>query len=673
MALPDERRQQRLLDKIHSPSDVRKLSMDELGSLAKEMRERIFSAVSKNGGHLASNLGVVELTLALHYVYDFGAYPAGPDRLLFDVGHQCYPHKMLTGRAGQFDTLRKKGSVSGFPSPEESPHDLFAVGHAGTAISTAVGMARGDQAMARKNHVVAVIGDASIVNGLAFEGLNGAGVVNRQLLLILNDNGMSISAPQGAFSQYLERIRVSTTYDEFKKVSEKLVHRLPVSIGHKVEQAWNAVCDGVKGVMWPGQIFECMGLKYMGPIDGHDLPGLINFLSEIRHVDKPVLLHVKTKKGNGYEVTTTEPTRFHSPSAFSIIGNHGQEDLVQNGCRVEMKKSTGKSWTTAFADAMIELAKKDSRVYGLTAAMPDGTGMSKFEKAFPTRYIDTGICESHLTAMAAGMAKSGLRPVVAVYSTFMQRAFDQVWQEVVLNHMPVIFAMDRAGFVGDDGAVHHGFLDQSFLRPMPGMVLMAPSDEAELNRSLRLALSLDTASALRYPRDNVPDCNFEELIADNLRTDAAEEWQVGKSRVLKEGADAAIIVYGALAESVLTAAELLAEDGINVEIVDARFCKPIDGDMLARVLEPGRAVLTVEDHALQNGFGTAVTEYAVCHNLPTANLVRLGMPDRLISHATRKEQLTEVGLDPKGIAARVRDAVKAASITEPSSMNSLAV
>jgi 1-deoxy-D-xylulose-5-phosphate synthase len=673
MALPDERRQQRLLDKIHSPSDVRKLSMDELGSLAKEMRERIFSAVSKNGGHLASNLGVVELTLALHYVYDFGAYPAGPDRLLFDVGHQCYPHKMLTGRAGQFDTLRKKGSVSGFPSPEESPHDLFAVGHAGTAISTAVGMARGDQAMARKNHVVAVIGDASIVNGLAFEGLNGAGVVNRQLLLILNDNGMSISAPQGAFSQYLERIRVSTTYDEFKKVSEKLVHRLPVSIGHKVEQAWNAVCDGVKGVMWPGQIFECMGLKYMGPIDGHDLPGLINFLSEIRHVDKPVLLHVKTKKGNGYEVTTTEPTRFHSPSAFSIIGNHGQEDLVQNGCRVEMKKSTGKSWTTAFADAMIELAKKDSRVYGLTAAMPDGTGMSKFEKAFPTRYIDTGICESHLTAMAAGMAKSGLRPVVAVYSTFMQRAFDQVWQEVVLNHMPVIFAMDRAGFVGDDGAVHHGFLDQSFLRPMPGMVLMAPSDEAELNRSLRLALSLDTASALRYPRDNVPDCNFEELIADNLRTDAAEEWQVGKSRVLKEGADATIIVYGALAESVLTAAELLAEDGINVEIVDARFCKPIDGDMLARVLEPGRAVLTVEDHALQNGFGTAVTEYAVCHNLPTANLVRLGMPDRLISHATRKEQLTEVGLDPKGIAARVRDAVKAASITEPSSMNSLAV
>ncbi len=666
MALPDERRHSRLLDKIHSPSDLRKLSMDELGSLAKEMRERIFSAVSKNGGHLASNLGVVELTIALHYVYDFGPYPEGPDRLLFDVGHQCYPHKMLTGRAGQFDTLRKKGSVSGFPSPEESPHDLFAVGHAGTAISTAVGMARGDQAMGRKNNVVAIIGDASIVNGLAFEGLNGAGTLNRQCLLILNDNGMSISQPQGAFSQYLERIRVSTTYEEFKRVSEKIVHRLPTNVGHAVEQAWNAVCDGVKGVMWPGQIFECMGLKYMGPFDGHDLPGLINFLSEIRHVDKPILLHVKTKKGKGYEVTTNEPTRFHSPAAFNVIGDMGTNDgasgngLVQNGCRVEMKTSTGKSWTAAFADAMIAVAKKDNRVYGLTAAMPDGTGMSKFEKAYPARYVDTGICESHLTAMAAGMAKSGLKPVCAVYSTFVQRAFDQIWQEIVLNHQPVVFAMDRAGFVGDDGAVHHGFLDQAFLRPMPGVVLMAPSDEAELNRSLRLALSLDTFSAIRYPRDNVPECNFEEEVTSDLRPQASGEWQVGKSRVLKEGTDATIIVYGALAESVLTASELLAADDISVEIIDARFCKPVDGEMLTRVLKPGHLVLTVEDHSLQNGFGTAVTEYAVSHGLPTAELVRLGMPDRLISHATRKEQLTEIGLDPKGIAASVRDAIKAA-------------
>ena len=644
------------LDSLQNPADLRNLSVDQLQGLAQEMRARIFSSVSKNGGHLASNLGVVDLTLALHYCFDFGAYPAGPDRLLFDVGHQCYPHKMLTGRAGKFDTLRKKGSVSGFPSPEESPYDLFSVGHAGTAISTAVGMARGDQQMGRKNRVVAVVGDASIVNGLAFEGLNGAGTLNRQLLIILNDNGMSISAPQGGFSQYLERIRVSTTYDEFKKVSEKIVHRLPTNVGHAVEQAWNAICDGVKGVMWPGQIFETLGLQYMGPIDGHDLPGLINFLSEIKHVDRPVLLHVKTKKGQGYEVAINEPTKFHSPAAFNLVG-----DATQNDCRVEIRKGDGKSWTTAFADAAIAVAQTDPRVMGLTAAMPDGTGMSKFEKAMPGRYVDTGICESHLTAMAAGMAKSGLRPIAAIYSTFMQRAFDQVWQEVVLNHLPVIFAMDRAGFVGDDGAVHHGFLDLAFLRPMPGIVLIAPSDEAELNRALRLALTLDTAAAIRYPRDNVPTCDFDKNIAESLREDAAAEWQLGRSRTLRDGVDATMIVYGALCESAMAAADLLQQDGIDLEVIDARFCKPLDGEMLQRVLKPRRPVLSVEDHSLQNGFGTAVAEYAVSHNLPTADLVRLGMPDRLISHATRREQLTEIGLDPIGLAASVRDAVKHAS------------
>jgi 1-deoxy-D-xylulose-5-phosphate synthase len=653
MAMSKKQPKDELLDGIGSPADLRKLSMDELATVAQEMRGRIFNAVSANGGHLASNLGVVELTLALHYCFDFGPYPTGPDRLLFDVGHQCYPHKMLTGRVGKFATLRKKGSVGGFPTPDESPYDLFAVGHAGTAISTAVGMARGDLAMNRKNHVVAVVGDASIVNGMAFEGLNGAGVVKRQLLLILNDNGMSISAPQGAFSQYLERVRVSTTYEEFKRVSEKIVHRLPQTIGHKVEQAWNALCDGVKGVMWPGQIFESLGIKYMGPIDGHDLPGLINFLSEIKHVERPVLLHVKTRKGQGYEITTNEPTKFHSPAAFNVVGN-----LEQNGCRVEIKKGDGKSWTTAFADAAIDVANNDPRVFALTAAMPDGTGLSKFEKIHPARYVDTGICESHLAGMAAGMAKSGLRPIAAIYSTFLQRAFDQVWQEVVLNHLPVVFAVDRAGFVGDDGPVHHGFMDLAFLRPMPDMVLMAPSDEAELNRALRLAVSLETASAIRYPRDNVPVANFEQIIAAPLREAAAMEWAIGRSRILRAGDDATLIVYGALAESVMAAADLLADDGISVEVVDARFCKPIDGDMLARVLRPRHPVLTVEDHSLQNGFGSAVAEYAVAHQLPTANLVRLGMPDRLIAHATRKEQLTEVGLDPAGIAASVRDAVK---------------
>jgi 1-deoxy-D-xylulose-5-phosphate synthase len=636
-----------LLESIRFPTDIRRLSMEELTALAAEIRDRIVQSVGKNGGHLASNLGVAELTIALHYVYEFGPYPTGPDSLLWDVGHQCYAHKMLTGRAAQFSTLRKKGSVSGFPNPEESPYDLFAVGHAGTAISTAVGMARAADHRQKPGNVVAVVGDASIVNGLAFEGLNNAGTLKRQLLIILNDNGMSISRPQGAFSQYLERIRVSTTYGEAKRLAEKFVDRLPPTVGHTVEQVWRHVTEGVKSAIWPGKIFESMGIKYFGVLDGHDLPGLIDMLAEIKHVQAPVILHVKTIKGNGYEIAISDPTKFHSPSAFQV-----------NGCRVEIIKTPGKSWTAAYADAMIALAHKDQRVIALTAAMPDGTGLSKFEKEFPARYLDTGICESHLTAMAAGMAKAGMRPFAAIYSTFLQRAFDQVWQEVALNQLPVCFCLDRAGFVGDDGAVHHGFMDLAFLRPLPGIVLMAPSDEAELNRALRLAISLETVSAIRYPRDNVPARNLEDVIRPSLKSAAATEWQLGVSRILREGTDATVISYGALAEIALAAAEELAADSLNVEIIDARFCKPLDAEMLSRVLRPGHPVLTLEDHSLQNGFGSAVIEHAVAHGLPTQNITRLGMPDRLIAHASRKQQLAEVGLDAPGIAQSIRAAIQ---------------
>lgn len=642
-----------LLDEIKAPGDLRKRSPEELAALAKEMRAAIFEAVSRNGGHLASNLGVVELTLALHYVYDFGPYPKGPDRLLWDVGHQSYPHKLLTGRAGQFERLRKKGSVSGFPSPDESPYDLFSVGHAGTAISTAVGMARGDAAQGRENHVVAVVGDASIVNGLAFEGLNNAGTLKRQLLIVLNDNGMSISRPQGAFSQYLERVRVSTTYDEFKRLSKNIVGQLPTPVGSTIEHMWNHFRDALKSSIWPGQIFESLGIKYMGPIDGHDLPGLINMLAELKHVKSPVLLHVKTVKGKGYNIAANEPTKFHSPAAFEVEG----DPLTVSDCRVEIKKGAGKSWTHAFADAMVELGKSEPRLTALTAAMPDGTGLSRFEKVFPNRYHDTGICESHLMAMAAGMAKSGLRPVAAIYSTFMQRAYDQVWQEVALNHQPVVLAMDRAGYVGDDGAVHHGFMDQAFLRPMPEMVLMAPSDEAELGRCLRLAVSLECPAALRYPRDNVPEMDFERTIEPDLRAEAAREWRLGRSRVLRTGEDGALLVYGALMEAAMEAAQMLAGEGIELEVIDARFCKPLDGAMLKRVLGSGKAVVTVEDHSLQNGFGSAVLEYAIAHHLPADRITRLGHPDRLIHHATRQQQLAEAGLDAAGIAAGVREAI----------------
>ena len=637
-----------ILPTIGSPADLKRLDVVGLEQLAGEIRAQILDSVSRSGGHLASNLGVVELTLAMHYVYDFGPWPEGPDRLLFDVGHQCYPHKMLTGRVPGFDRLRKVGGVGGFPMPEESPYDLFAVGHAGTAISTAVGMARADQTAGRHNHVAAIVGDASIVNGLAFEGLNNAGTLKRQLLVVLNDNGMSISGPQGAFAEYLERVRVSTTYDEFKKVSKALVNQMPQTISSAIEGAWSSLTGGVKGAMWPGQFYEALGLKYMGPIDGHDLTELIQFLGEIKHVDKPVLLHVKTRKGQGVDAALADPTTLHSPAAFRV-----------EGCRVEINKGEGKSWTTAFAEAAIEVAERDERIWALTAAMPDGTGLSKFEKRFPDRYVDTGICESHLMAMAAGMAKAGRRPLAAIYSTFTQRCYDQLWQEVVLNGQPVVLAMDRAGYVGSDGAVHHGFMDQSFLRPMPGMVLMAPADEADLKRMLALAFDLECPVALRYPRDNVPAVDFENSVAADL-AEQARAIAPGQSRTLKTGDDAAVIVYGALAEEALKAAETLAtEDGLDVAVIDARFCKPIDAAMLARELRPGRPVVTLEDHSLQNGFGTAVLEHASAAGLATGDLIRLGHPDRLIEFKGRSAQLADAGIDAAGVVRAVRGKVDA--------------
>ncbi|MGF1633149.1 MAG: 1-deoxy-D-xylulose-5-phosphate synthase [Phycisphaerae bacterium] len=632
-----------MLDRIQTPDQIKHLDIGELESLAGEMREAIIKAVGKNGGHLASNLGVVELTLALHYVYDFGPHPTGPDRLLFDVGHQAYPHKLLTGRLAGFERLRKAGGNSGFPDPSESDYDLFAVGHAGTAISTGVGLARADGMQGRPNHVVAVVGDASIVNGLAFEGLNNAGTLKRQMLIVLNDNGMSISQPQGAIAEYLERVRVSTTYDEFKKVSRKILGHMPGGIGENLRSAYHSMTEGLKGAIWAGQLFEAMGIKYMGPIDGHDLPGLINFLSEIKHVDAPVLLHVKTVKGKGHDASVADPTMLHSPAAFNV-----------NGCRVEIIKKDGKSWTKAFAEVAIELANDDKRVVALTAAMPDGTGLSAYQKVHPERFIDTGICESHLAAMAAGMAKNGLRPLAAVYSTFTQRCFDQIWQEVVLNKVPVMFAMDRAGFVGSDGAVHHGFMDQAFLRPMPGMVLLAPSDEMELKRMLKLQLSLASASAVRYPRDDVPALPFEDAISPALRDAARAPIRLGQSRVLREGSDATIIAYGSLATEAMLAAEELAAAGIDTEVIDARFCKPLDEAMLARVLTAGRPLVTVEDHAAINGFGTAVAEHAVAAGLPTEHLTILGIPDRFIGHKGRGEQLAEAGLDAAGIVATVK-------------------
>ncbi len=617
-----------ILDGIDSPADLRKLSMDELIQLAAEIRQRIVEVVGRNGGHLASNLGVTEITIALHYCFDFRR-----DRLLWDVGHQCYPHKLLTGRNKRFDTLRRAGGISGFPETSESEYDLFRVGHAGTAIATAVGLAQGDQALRRDARIVALVGDASIVNGLSFEGLNQAGLLKRQFLVVLNDNQWGIAPTQGSFAAHLARFRASRVYEEVKEKLTRYLGRLPV-VCKPMGGAFDNMRQAIKATVSPHQIFEQMGFIYAGPIDGHDLPCLIGLLSYLKDVQHPILLHIHTDKGKGCDFASAEPGRFHSPTPFT----------VEDG-KVTILKGRGKSWTAAFADALIEVARADERVHALTAAMPDGTGLDKFAKVFPGRCWDVGIAESCAVDVAAGMCKAGLRPVVAIYSTFLQRAFDQIFQEVVLQGLPIVFCIDRAGLVGGDGAVHHGFLDIAFLRSFPHMVLMAPADEAELLAALRLAMQLDGPSAIRYPRDDVPE-----------PLGPSPPFVPGRSRTVRDGGDAIILAYGSTVSHALDAAELLAADDIDVRVINARFAKPIDEQMLVESLTAGVPVITIEDHCVTGGFGSAVLEAAQGLRLPAEHLVRLGLPaDRFVSHGSRAGQLAECRIDAAGIAAVVQE------------------
>lgn len=621
----------KLLPTITHPRDLRKLTSAELVQLAGEIRERILDIVGRSGGHLASNLGVADITIALHTVFDFEK-----DRLLWDVGHQCYPHKLLTGRNERFETLRKAGGVSGFPDTSESCFDLFNVGHAGTAIATALGMAKADQVLGRDTRVAALVGDASIVNGLAFEGLNQAGTLDRQFLVILNDNSWGISPTQGGLADYLAKFRTSSIYEDIKQRVKGVLQYIPL-VGQPMVDALDHLKEGIKATVSPHQIFEQLGFKYVGPVDGHDLPHLIELLTMLKDVRHPVLLHIHTNKGHGADFALKEPGRFHSPNAFVVEGG-----------KVTIQKGSGKSWTSAFADAMIEIAKEEPRVFAMTAGMPDGTGLDKFGRQFPDRYRDVGIAESCVVDMAGGMAKAGLKPVVAIYSTFLQRAFDQVFQEVVLQGLPVVFCMDRAGLVGGDGAVHHGFLDIAYMRGFPNMTVLAPADEAELLAALRFALHQDDAVAIRYPRDNVPES-----------LGAAPPFVRGQARLLQDGNDATILAYGAMVSHALDAAELLASEGIEARVYNARFAKPIDGEMLRTAIGSQHPVITVEDHSLTGGFGSAVLEAASELHLPIDRVIRLGMPvDRFIRHGTRAGQLAECGIDAAGIAAAVHRAIQ---------------
>ena len=622
----------RILETIQSPADIKRLSLSELQSLAVEIRQRIIDVVCKNGGHLASNLGVVELTLALHRVFDFSR-----DRLLFDVGHQCYVHKLITGRNARFDTLRQAGGISGFPSVAESPYDLFDVGHAGTSIATAVGLARGDEALGRSARVVALVGDASIVNGVAFEGLNQAGTLKRQFLVVLNDNSMGIARTQGGLAAYLSRLRVSHVYEETKARIKQALPKVPL-VGKSVYDALGMLRDRLRASVQPHQIFDQLGFTYVGPVDGHDLPHLIQMFELLKDVPRPVLLHVHTEKGRGCDWAARDPCAFHSPGKLKVVGDS-----------VQVVKSERKDWTSAFADAALTLLGENERLYALTAAMPDGTGVARIREQFPDRCLDCGIAESCTVDIAAGMARAGLRPLVCIYSTFLQRAFDQIFQEVVLQKLPVVFCIDRAGLVGGDGAVHHGYLDIAYLRGFQNMVLLAPADEPELLAALRFALALDVPSAIRYPRDSLPD-----------PLGPAAPFELGKSRLLLNGPDATILAYGSQVACALAAADTLAGEDIFVSVVNARFAKPVDADMVTTAITRGRPVITVEDHSLVGGFGTAVLETAHRLGLPTESIVCLGLaPDVFYRHGSRAGQLAEAGIDAAGIVAAVRRAVRA--------------
>jgi 1-deoxy-D-xylulose-5-phosphate synthase len=625
---------QPLLETIQSPADLRRLDLEALGTLAQEIRGAILGQVSLSGGHLAPNLGAVDLTLALHYVFDFAR-----DRLLFDVGHQCYAHKLICGRQSLFGKLRQKGGMSGFPEPLESPYDLFSVGHAGTSISTAVGMARADTLLGEKRRVVALIGDASIVNGVAMEGLNNAGTLQRQFLVVLNDNGMSIAKPQGALANCFDNIRLNPTYDRLKAGARKVARRLPG--GDALGKVYHRASGALQALVNPDHFLDGFGLLTLGPIDGHDVLELVRILTEVRDFDRPVLLHCKTVKGKGYEFSSDDPTAFHSPKPFTV-----------QGCRVVLEKG-GRSFTSAFADAMIDVMERDERVFAVTAAMPDGTGIDKVLTRFPERALDTGICESHAMDMCAGMAKAGLKPFFAVYSTFAQRALDQVFQEVALQGLAVRVCMDRAGFVGGDGAVHHGFMDVALFRSFPGAVLLAASDEVNLRAALEFMRGYDEgATFLRYPRDDVP----AEPIADSVvpyvpgRAQLVRPAQERKTKV-------AVLAYGACVYNALRAVESLGADAGGIAVYDARFAKPVDLTLLRKLIRKGTRILTVEDHNRVGGFGSCVLEACNDAGLATDGIVRLGMPERWIYQDSRSGQLAEAGIDATGIAAKLREMI----------------
>ncbi len=603
------RQSSHLLNKINSPLDLKKLKRSELPDLAKEIRKTIVDVVSTSGGHLASSLGAVELSIALHYVFDTPA-----DKILWDVGHQAYAHKLLTGRRDQFPTLRRHGGLSGFTKRSESPYDAFTTGHSSTSISAGLGIACAKRLKKDSSKVVAVIGDGSLTAGLAYEGLNQTGDTHndKDMIVILNDNEMSISHNVGALSSLLSRTFSASRLQMLRKEFGEFLKSLP-RIGENMYQLAKRSEESFKTFVTPGMLFEAFNFEYFGPIDGHNLDHLINILKNIKTMDEPVLLHVITKKGKGYPQAEQNPVYYHGVSSF---------DVDTGICR---KKTTNvPSYTEVFGQTMVELAKTNDKIIAVTAAMPEGTGLVPFSKAYPDRFFDVGIAEQHGVTFAAGMATEGLRPVVTVYSTFLQRAYDQIIHDVCIEKLPVVFAMDRGGIVGEDGPTHHGLFDISFLRTIPNMVVMAPKDENELRHMLATAIAHDGPISLRYPRGRGTGVEL-----DNALTILP----IGKGEILSHGDDLLIIAVGSTVSEAICAAALLEENhGVRATVVNARFIKPLDSELIIPLVRDIHRIITVEENTVQGGFGSAVLELLSDHEIKDAIVKRMGINDHFVEH-----------------------------------------
>ena len=617
-----------ILPSILSPRDLQGLSTEQLEQLAVEMRRALCEVATSRTAHFASNLGVVELCLALHRVFDFSR-----DRLIWDTGHQIYPHKLITGRFARFGSIRTKGGLMGYPNPDESPYDLFMTGHAGCSISTALGLASGDDLMGETDrHSVAVIGDGALPSGIVFEALNNAGFLKKRLLVILNDNRMSICPRVGALAEYLDTVRTNPWYRGIKHQAGEIIKGVPM-VGGQMERMLSNMKDSLKATLHGGMLFEALGVRYFGPVEGHSLPNLIRYLELVKDEEGPILLHVLTEKGHGFKPAEADPVFFHTPAPF---------ECDDDDCIVSIKKSSSRAYTDVASTAIGAALRRDPRVTVMTAAMCQGNKLEPIREEFAERFFDVGICESHAVAFAAGQAKAGCRPIVDIYSTFLQRSFDQIFQEVCLQNLPVVFMLDRAGLTGPDGPTHHGAFDLGYLRLFPNMAVLAPGDEHDLAAMLDWALAHGGPVAIRYPKATVENHGGQR-----------PPIELGRSEMFVEGHDGLIVACGTLLGEALAAAAELRGEGLDLTVINARFVKPLDPTILERI-EAAPWTVTLEENVLQTGFGSAVLEAVNDAGLQAGMIVRLGLPDRFVEHGERAELLADLGLDAAGIAATCR-------------------